>query len=155
MIYSHITGADGTTISLSDIPEVGDDVFNFAEDTVILTSTLLVIISHNALSNDSAKTLCSIDGEFSASNDAKKPAEGGCKDSSDVKLCPADPRAWAFRIGTNVIGLNANSSDPGALAGDQAVFWRWRICPHRTYFLSDHAAAAAGRHRQFLTDKKN
>ncbi|WP_181174029.1 hypothetical protein [Mesorhizobium sp. B2-5-7] len=150
MIYSQITGADGATISLSDV----GDRFNFAEDSVVLTSTLLVIISHNALSNGTAKIVSSIDGEFSPSTDAKKPAEGDCKESSDVKL-PADPRAWAFRIGTNVIGLNENSYDPGALARDQAAFWRWRICPHRTHFLSDHAAAASGRHRQFLTDKNN
>ncbi|TPI53339.1 hypothetical protein FJ420_31805 [Mesorhizobium sp. B3-1-3] len=155
MIYYQVTGADRTTISFSDIPEFGDDAFNFAEDTVVLTPALLVIISHNALSNDTAKTLCSLDGEFSASTDAKKPAEGGCKDSSDVKLCPADLRAWAFRIGTNVIGLNSNSSDPVALAGDQPSFGDGEFARIGHIFLSDHAAAAAGRHRQFLTDKNN
>ena len=101
---------------------------SFAEDTAVLISAPLTVTSLDVLSNDLAGiALCSIDNEFSPSTDMKS-ASAPCQDSADIKY-PADPRACAF--GTNVIGLNANSSGPGALAEDQPVCCRRRTCPHR------------------------
>ena len=103
---------------------------SFAEDTAILVSAPLTVTSLAVLSNDLAGiALCSIDNEFSPSTDME-PASAHWDDSADIKY-PADPRACAFGVGTNVIGLNANSSGPGALAQDQPVCLRRRTCPHR------------------------
>jgi hypothetical protein len=124
------TGANGTKTSFPNTTPTGGDVCSFAENATILISTPLTVIAVDVLSNDLAGiALCSIDNEFSPSTDGNS-ASADCEDPTDIRY-PADSRSWALGVCTNVIGPNANSSDPGALAQDQAVCWRRRTCPHR------------------------
>jgi hypothetical protein len=125
---------------------------NFAEDTAILISTPLTGTSLDVSSNDlTGIALCSIDNEFSPSTDTT-PESAHCADLADIKY-PAAPRACAFS--TNVIGLNANSSGPGALAQDQPVCWRRRTCPHRFAILSDYPASGATAPAIPMTENNN
>jgi hypothetical protein len=92
------TDANATATSFPNTPPTGDDVRGFAENSTILISMPLAVISLGPLSNDSTRI-----GLFPAH-------DGGddCEVSADIRYS-ADARAWVFGIGTDVIGLTANS----------------------------------------------
>lgn len=152
MASSQIVDADGMSTSLPDTPQAGHDAYRFAEDTPLPISTPLTIISLDVLSNDLAGiALCSIDDEFSASTDPKKPAVG-CADSAGIKLCLPDSRAWAFGIGTHVIGLNTNSFGPALSPRIKPFVGEGELALIGSQFLSD--AAASGRSMSTLLDRQ-
>ena len=152
MASSEIVDADGMSTSLPDTPQVGDDTYRFAEDTPLLISTPLTIISLDVLSNGrTGIALCSIDDGFSASTGPKKPAVA-CEDSAGIKLCLPDSRAWAFGIGTHAIGLNANSLGPALSPRIKPLVGEGELALTGSQFLSD--PAASGRSMSILLDRQ-
>lgn len=152
MDSSEILDADGMSTSLPDAPQVGNDTYRFAEDTPLLISTPLTIISLDVLSNGrTGIALCSIDDGFSASTGPKKPVVT-CDDSIGIKLCLPDSRMWAFGIGTHAIGLNANSFGPALSPRIKPLVGEGEFAATGSQFLSD--PAASGRSMSTLHDRQ-
>ncbi|TRC92178.1 hypothetical protein FJV76_32275 [Mesorhizobium sp. WSM4303] len=152
MASSQITDGDGTAKSLCESPQAGDGAYRFSEDATMLISTPLAVVSLDVLSKDLAGTaLCSIDDEFSTSTNRKKSAVA-CESSARTSLCLPNSRAWAFGIGTHVIGLNANSFDLALSPGIKPFVGEGELPPMDSQFLSD--AAASGRSMSTLLDRQ-
>jgi hypothetical protein len=96
--------------------------------------------------------LCPVDDGFPASTEAKRPRRADCEVPADI-WDSADSRAWAFAVGTNVIGLNANSLVLALSPGILPFVGEAELACTDLQFLSD-PTAVAGRRRQ-LVDRNN
>ncbi|MBZ9759061.1 hypothetical protein LB524_27620 [Mesorhizobium sp. ESP6-5] len=136
MASSQIADGDGTAK-----PQAGDDAYSFSEDATV--STPLAVVSLDVLSKDLVGiVLCSSDDGFSTSTNRKKSAVA-CESSARTSLCLPDSWAWAFGIGTHVIGLNANSFGLALSPGIKPFVGEGELALTGSQFLSD--AAASGR----------
>jgi hypothetical protein len=145
---SEIVDADGMSTSLPDTPQVGDDAYRFAEDTPLLISTPLTIISLDVLSNGrTGIALCSIDDGLSASTGPKRPTG---EVVAGIKVCLPD--SWAFGIGTRAFGLSANSFGPAPSARIKPLVGEGELSLTGSQFSSD--PAASGRSMSTLLDRQ-
>ena len=152
MASSQITDGNGAAKSLCDTPQAGDDASSFSEDATIPISTLLAVVSFDVLSKDLVGiALCSIDDEFSTATNRKKSAVV-CESSVRTSLCLPNSRAWAFGIGTHVIGLNVNSFGLALSPGIKPFVGGGELTLTDSQFLSD--AAASGRSMSTLLDRQ-
>ncbi|WP_157678550.1 hypothetical protein [Mesorhizobium sp. WSM1497] len=148
------TDANGAKTSFPNTTPTGGDVCSFAENATILISTPLTVIALDVLSNDLAGiALCSIANEFSPSTDMNS-ASADCQDPSDIRY-PADSRSLALSVCTNVIGPNANSSDPGAQPRIKPFVGEGELARIGLQFLSDNLVSGATAPAIPMSDNNN
>jgi hypothetical protein len=150
MASCQCTDANKTATSFPDTPPMGDGACGFVENKTTLMP--IAAISPDPLRNDLGGIgLCPIDDGFPASTDAKRPGGADCEVSADIRYS-ADSRAWAFGVGSNVVGLNANSSVLALLPRISPVVGEGKLACTDWHFLSD--PTASGRSSSAVLDRQ-